>query len=233
MLAEDLLQTLQRFKHFPDRVVIGFLAGRKPGFIDTVVDVVVDPAVQLVNFIAQLNRVVVPGAGAVCIKRGIKHADDFRRFVADNRLVFLVPQYRDSNASGVVRIGAQIKLVEEIVVVKIVAGRGGEITVKRPAVFQHQRVDHRNRNEGFKAFKFAHNQRAVCPRAGQRNIKMITIFLGRETAFTARARCAIGGQPVTEGRNRALKASSGGFCVIPDILPDAVYELSHFFSSVR
>ena len=46
----------------------------------------------------------------------------------------------------VVRIGAQIELVKEIVVVKIVAGRRGEITVKRPAVFQHQRVHDRNRD---------------------------------------------------------------------------------------
>src|SRR5690606_23621379 len=57
---------------------------------------------------------------------------------------------------------------------------------------------------------------------------MITIFFRRKAPFATRAGCAVGGQPVTEGRNRALKASTGGFGVIPDILPDAVYELSHF-----
>ena len=141
MLAQDLLQALQRFKHLSDRFVIGFLAGGETGLIDTVVDVVVNPAVQLVNLIAQFNRVVIPGAGAVRIKRGIEHADDFRGLIADDRLVFLVPQHRHGHASGVVRIGAQIELVEEIVVIQVITGRSGEITVERPAVFQHQRVD--------------------------------------------------------------------------------------------
>ena len=84
-------------------------------------------------------------------------------------------------------------------VIQLITGGGGEITVERPAIFQHQRVDHRNRNQGFKTFKLAHDQRAVCPRAGKGNIKMITIFLRREAAFAAWARCAVGGQPVTEG----------------------------------
>jgi hypothetical protein len=55
MLAQDLLQTLQRFKHLSDRFVIRFLAGGETGLIDTVVDVVVNPAVQLINFLAQLT----------------------------------------------------------------------------------------------------------------------------------------------------------------------------------
>lgn len=215
MLAQDLFQAFQRFKHLSDRFVIRFLAGGETGLIDTVIDVVVNPAVQFINFLAQLHRIVISGTGAVRVKRGIEHADDFRRLIADNRLVFLVPQHRHGHAPGVVRIGAQIELVEEIVVIKIVAGRRWEITVKRPAVFQHQRVDHGNRNEGFETFKLAYDQRAVGPRAGEGNIKMITIFLSREAAFAARAWCAVGGQPVTEGRNRALKATSGGFGVIP------------------
>jgi hypothetical protein len=41
----------------------------------------------------------------------------------------------------------------------------------------------------------------VGPRAGKRNIKMVTIFLSRKAAFAAWARRTVGGQPVTEGRN--------------------------------
>ncbi len=146
MLAQDLLETLQRFKHLSDRFVIRFLAGGETGLVDTVVDVVVNPAVQLVNLITQFNRVIISGTSAVRIKCGIEHADDFRRLIADNRLVFLVPQHRHGHATGVMRIGAQIELVQEIVVIQFVAGCRREITVKRPAVFQHQRVDDGNRN---------------------------------------------------------------------------------------
>jgi hypothetical protein len=60
MLAEDLFQTLQRRKYRIDRFVIGLLAGGESGFIDAVVDVVVDPAVQLINLRAQRRRVVIP-----------------------------------------------------------------------------------------------------------------------------------------------------------------------------
>ena len=146
MLAEDLLQALQGSKHVADRFVVRFLTGGKARFVDAVVDVVVDPAVQLVNFLAQLNRVVIPGAGTVRVKRGIEHANDFSGFIADDRLVFLVPQHRHRYASGVVRIGAQIELIQEIVMIKLITRRGREVTVERPAVFQHQRVNHRNRN---------------------------------------------------------------------------------------
>src|SRR5690606_37451711 len=117
--------------------------GGKTGFVDTVVYVVVNPAVQLVDFLTQFNRIIIPGAGTVSIKRRVKHANDFGGFITDDGLVFLVPQHGYGNASGVVRIGTQIKLVEEVVVVKVIAGRSREVTVKRPAVFQHQRVYHR------------------------------------------------------------------------------------------
>ncbi|MNV97863.1 hypothetical protein D3C71_1930380 [compost metagenome] len=80
------------------------------------------------------------------VKRRIEHANDLGGFIADDSLVFLIPQNRDGDASGVVRVCAQIELVEEIVVVKVVAGGRREITVEGPAVFQHQRIHHRNRN---------------------------------------------------------------------------------------
>ena len=50
VLAEDLLQTLKRFKDFSDRFVVGFLAGGKTGLVNAVINVVVNPAVQLIDF---------------------------------------------------------------------------------------------------------------------------------------------------------------------------------------
>ena len=137
VLAEDLLQTLKRFKDFSNRFVVGFLAGGKTGLVNAVINVVVNPAVQLIDFVSQLNRIVIPGARAMGVEGGVEHADDLRRFIADNRLVFLVPQNRYGDAPGVVRVGAQIKLVEEIVMIQFITRRSREIMVERPAVFQH------------------------------------------------------------------------------------------------
>lgn len=89
MLSKDLFQPLERFKHFCDRFVVGFLAGGKSGFVDAIIHVVVNPAVQLVDFIAQCRRVEITGAGTVRVKRGIEHADDLRGFIADDGLIFL------------------------------------------------------------------------------------------------------------------------------------------------
>lgn len=89
MLAKDLLQTLQSGKHCINRFIIGLLAGGEPGFIDAVIHIIVDPAVQLINLIAQLRRVVISCAAAQPIEGGIKHADDFRRLIADDGVLLL------------------------------------------------------------------------------------------------------------------------------------------------
>jgi hypothetical protein len=56
MLAQNLLQALQRGEHRIDRFIIGLLAGGEPGFIDAVIDVVVDPTVQRIDIFAQRGR---------------------------------------------------------------------------------------------------------------------------------------------------------------------------------
>jgi hypothetical protein len=83
-----------------------------------------------------------------------------------------------------VRIGAQIKLIEKIMVIKVVAGRGREIT-SNVQPFSSISGLTTETGKGFQAFKLAHNQRAVRPRAGERNIQMITVFLRRKAAFAA------------------------------------------------
>ncbi|SSN10488.1 Uncharacterised protein [Klebsiella pneumoniae] len=142
MLAEDLLQPLQRGKDRIHRFVVSLLAGGKAGFIHAVVDVVIDPAVQLINLFPQRWRVVIPGPGAKAIEGGIKHADDFCRLIADDGLLFFIPQHRHGHASGVVRVGVQIQLIKKVMLVEGIAGGFREAIVKGPAVFQHQRIDH-------------------------------------------------------------------------------------------
>ena len=85
MLAQDLFQAFQRFKHLSDRFVIRFLAGGETGLIDTVIDVVVNPAVQLINFLAQLNRVVIP-ARAPCASNAVLN---MRMISADSLLTMV------------------------------------------------------------------------------------------------------------------------------------------------
>ncbi|MNP31111.1 hypothetical protein D3C76_1242180 [compost metagenome] len=141
-----MFEARQGFKHLTDRFVVSFLAGGETGFVNAVVHIVVNPAVQFVDFIAQFRRIKITGPCTVRIKRSIEHTDDLSGFITDDGLVFLVPQNRHSDASGVVRVGAQVKLIEEIVVIQFIASGGREVAVEGPAVFQHQRIDDGNGN---------------------------------------------------------------------------------------
>ena len=193
VLTKDLFQTLQRRKYPIDRFVIGLLAGGESGFIDSIVDVVIDPAVQLINLRAQLRRVVISSAGTQSVKRGIQHADDFRRLIADDGLLLFVPQYRHRDAPAVVGIGMQIKLIKKFVLVEGIARRCREAIVESPAVLEHQGVDHGDGNKRLQSFQAAQDQGAMRPWAGQRNVQMVTVFFRSEPGFAAWARRAVGG----------------------------------------
>ena len=94
MLAQNLFQALQRGEHRIDSLIISLLAGGEPGFIDAVIDVVVDPTVQRIDIFAQRGRVVIAGGGAQSVKGGIEHADDFSRLITDDRMLLFIPQNR-------------------------------------------------------------------------------------------------------------------------------------------
>ena len=82
------------------------------------------------------------------------------------------------------RIGMKIELIEKIMLIQHIAGCVGEIIAKGPAIFQHQRMDNGDRNKRLQPLKFANDQRAVRPRAGERNIQMVAIFFRGKTTFS-------------------------------------------------
>ena len=117
MLTEDLLQSRQRGEDVFYGIVIGLLAGGKTRFIDAIVNVVINPAVQFVDFIAQFRGIVVPGFCAQRIKRRIEHANNFSGFIADNCMVLFIPQHWHGHATAVMGIGVQVKLIQKFVLI--------------------------------------------------------------------------------------------------------------------
>ena len=63
--------------------------------------------------------------------------------------------------------GVEIKLIQKFMLIERVAGCSRKTVIKGPAVFQHQRVHYGNGNKRFQSFELTHDQRAVCPRAGE------------------------------------------------------------------
>ncbi len=148
----------------------------------------------------QCNRIIIPGTGTDSIKRTVEHADDIGRLIADDGVLLLVPQYRHGYAATVLRIGVQIELIEELILVELIAGRILKTIIERPAILQHQRMHYGDIDHAIKALQLTHQQRAVRPGAGQRDIKMIAVAFGDKSRFTHRASTAIRGNPVAESR---------------------------------
>ena len=139
--------------------------------------------------------VEIQGIAGQRIERTVEHADDLRRFIADDALELFVPQHRHGYAPGIVGGIGGVALVHEVETVQFVAA-GAVGLVEGPAVFQHQPTDHRDVDQAFQALELAQDQGAVRPRAGEGYIEVIATGLGLEAAFTTRAWRAIGGHPV-------------------------------------
>ena len=136
------------------------------------------------------------------------------------------------DAAGIGGIGLGVDLVQEIEAVKRVA-RGAILGQECPAVLAHEMVHDRDRDDVFELLQLAEDQRAVCPRTGERHVEMVAAGLRLEAARAALGRFAVGRDPVTPFRLRAdeLAARCPGF--IPAVRPFSVDQQSHDFHVLR
>ena len=98
--------------------------------------------------------------------------------------------------------------------------------VELPAFGEHVRLDDRDADRVGQLLQLAEDQRAVRPRAGERDIEVIAPGLRLESAFAGRAGRAVGRHPVAELRVRTEEAAAGVNLLAPR-LPFAVDEPAH------
>ena len=218
-----------------NRVLIRLLRGRKPGFVDAVVDGVVDPRVHLFDLVAQRLRPVIIGVSSDLVEGRIEHADDFGAFVRHDRLALLVPQDRHGHAARHFRIGLEVDVARKWQVVKLIAGRPREIRVERPAVAQHVGMHNRHADMRLELLELAEHEGAVRPWAGIADIEVIPSGFRRKPTFARRTSTAVSGDPVAELRCAPLELSARAFRVVALVFPHAVYQKSHvvLLSSLR
>lgn len=171
------------------------------------VDLIIDPLVHLINLLAKMRRIKIK-LRVRClddrIELRVKHPDNLGRLVIDDRMLFLIPEYRDRESARIVRVCAEVEVLDMLGLVKRVDISSG-VRVRRrerPSVRAQSRRDDSDRYDIFEAFQLAHDKSAGSPRTRIRHIKMIAIFLGWE--LTA------GLDEVPEGRRRTLE---GALCV--------------------
>src|SRR5262249_25681337 len=114
-------------------------------------------------------------------------------------------------ATAVVRVGARVGLVEVSEAVEAVL----ELFAEYPPVFIHDGIHHDHRQSVRQALQRAEDQRAVRPRAGERDIKAIASGLGANR---------LPRKGVAEGGARTEKLARGLAGVMPPALPHAICE---------
>src|SRR5690606_35818944 len=132
-------------------------------------------------------------------------------------LALAVPEHRNRDAAGIVRVGPDIGLAQELETVDAVAS-GAIALAEGPAVRPHVMVDDRDGDHVFEPLEGARDQRAVRPRAGIGDVEVIAAWLGGKAARTSRSGRAVGGHPVAKARILAPEASAAFLGIIPDVV---------------
>ena len=173
VVFEDALEPRQTVKKRMNRVVIGILRRREPGFIDAIVNGLVNAFVDVGDLFAQVSRPIIISIAGDFIKRTVEHANDLGRFVRYDRVLRLVPKHRHRDAASEIWIGFDINVTQKVTAKEGVSGRAFEICCESPAVFHHIGVYDRHADMVGKVFQRAENQCAMCPRAGIADVEVI------------------------------------------------------------
>lgn len=129
-------------------------------------------------------------------------------------------------------IGAGVDLVEVIGAEQRVAG-GAVAAPEGPALIAHEMIDDGDTDHVVERLQRSQDQRAMRPWARQRHVEMIAPRFGREAAFAARTRRAIGGDEIAEARDGALETAAGRGGVVPLVGPLAVDQQAHARAPVQ
>src|SRR5262249_52976506 len=122
------------------------------------------------------------------------------------------------------RVGQEIDVGKPPLAIDEV-GNGAFTGTEHPALASHQRLDNRKRDHVLELLELAKDDGAVCPWAGQRDIKVIALRLGRKPASAGRSGTSVGCDPMAKPRRRAHKATRAD--LVTFVLPDAIDQETH------
>ena len=170
--GEPRLEPVERPEQCVHGMVVGRLASREPALVDAVVDVRVDLALELVDLRPQRLRVEIEPHVGERVELAVQHPDDLGRLVVDDAVRLPVEQHRHRDVMARVRLGQVVDLREELEAVdriEVGARRAGE----RPAALVADRIDDRERDRLLEPLQATHDDRAVGPRAGERDVQVV------------------------------------------------------------
>src|SRR5262249_344718 len=192
----DLVESLE---NPVSRFLVSRLAGGETRTINPVIDIGIDHVVDGIDLTAQLSRIIVRALNRECAQSRVEHADDFRRFVNEDRWARLVPQRRDRNRGGVVWIGKQIDFGKRRFAVHRI-GRATASSAEFPSSFSVERLGDGDRDGGLELLERAEDQGAMRPGAGRGYVEVIAAGFRGKSAFAGRTRAAVARHEIAKDR---------------------------------
>src|SRR4051812_16230552 len=176
--GQVLLQARERGEHAAVGRLVGLLGAGEAGAVDAVLQLGVDPAVELVDLGAPAGRIQV-AAGPV-----VEDPHDLGRLVVDDPARLSVPQHGDADAAVVVLDRGLVGLAEEAEAVEVVREAPAR---EGPAALVAVRVEIGDPEPVLEAEHGADDRGALGPRAGQRDVQVVAL----RTALGAVAEAAL------------------------------------------
>ena len=157
--------------------LVGGLAGGEAGAVNAVVHPLVDEVGKLGLFGGDVVREKLRVARGEPAEGAVEHPADVVLGVVDDPARFLVPEDGDGDAAVKSRIGRAVGLGEEFEAVDRIVAVARAVAEGPTALVAH-RIDHGHADDVFQPLQMPDDDRATSPRAGERNVEVITICLG-------------------------------------------------------
>src|SRR5580693_5984522 len=199
LIPEPRLEPVQRLEQLPEGLFIGLLRSRKTGAIDAIVDRSIDAIIDLVDLRLEAAWIIVALRGADAIEGAVEHADDFRRFVVDDGVRFLVPKDWHRDPAAIVRTRLDVEFAK-LARAEDRVGNDAGAGIEGPAALAEEPVNDGERDHALETFKPSEDEGAMRPRAGKRDDEVIAVGLRLEAGGAAGSRFSAGRDPIAERR---------------------------------
>lgn len=192
-IIENGFNPVQVLKHIGTLLVVHLLSGGEPGLVHPIVDVVVDPAVELVDLLLQVLGVQVDLLVFVVdqvVESGVENTDDFQRLVVDDGLFLFIPKHRDGETTTVVGVSLKVELPNTVQVVQVVLSTEEVAFLfrklfgsgKSPPLAVHVPVDDGQADDPRQTLENTSDQSSVGPGTSVRHVQVVAACFRGETA---------------------------------------------------
>lgn len=114
-IAQPILDLLKRLGQRLDSSLVSLLGARETRLVHAIVNIIVYPFIQLVNFLFQVFRVQIK-LGLIgwqfLVERSIEETDNLARFVVDDGVFLFIPNNGYSESGRVVGLGFEVEVAE-------------------------------------------------------------------------------------------------------------------------